>query len=207
MLLLPDFQSRAAGVGRPGEDENAPAEMTGTDCGGGNTEPFRIEPDFGQVCENGSKCPHSRFRTGVSQAPRALFHVAVGSLTEQLLNVLDHNQRRPQRGDGARHVVPEATPGALPHPGALAGAGDVLAREPGRQHVHRRYGGPVGLGDVPEVCHGGEPLAEDLRGARIAVRHPGKLSAEDRLQGQVEAPVTGTEGTRAKCHAFPLAAL
>src|SRR5580700_3053337 len=94
--------SCACGVGsRPGEDEDAPAEMAGPGTGRGNTDPFRIEPDFGQVCENGSKCPHSRFRTGVSQAPRALFHVAIGSLTEQLLYVLDDHQRRPQCGDGA----------------------------------------------------------------------------------------------------------
>jgi hypothetical protein len=68
--------------------------MAGPGTGRGNTDPLRIEPDFGQVCEYGSKCPHSRFRVGVSHAPRARFHVAIGSLTEQLLHVLDDHQRR-----------------------------------------------------------------------------------------------------------------
>jgi hypothetical protein len=129
MSLPPD----TLGVGsRPREDEYAPAEMAGTGAGRGNTDPFRIEPDFGQVCENGSKCPHSRFSVGVSQTPRALFHVAIGSLTEQLPYVLDDHERRPQRADRAGHMGPDPAPGAFPQPGALAGTRDVLAREPGR---------------------------------------------------------------------------
>ena len=135
--------------------------MAGPGTGRGNTDPFRIEPDFGQVCENGSKCPHRRFRIGVSHAPRARLHVAIGSLTQKLLNVLDDHQRRPQFGYGAGDKVPDAAAVAFPQPGPPAGARDVSAGKPGRQHVNRLHRRPVHDLEVPEVGHAREAAGED----------------------------------------------
>jgi hypothetical protein len=179
------------GVGsRPGEDEDAPAEMAGPGTGRGNTDPLRIEPDFGQVCENGSKCPHSRFRIGVSHAPRARLHVAIGSLTEQLLHVLDDHQRRPQLAYGAGDEMPDAAAVALPQSRTTAGAGDVRAREPCRQHVDRLHGGPVHDLEVPEVGHAPEAAGEDRGLVRVVVRDPRQFAAEHVAYGSVEAAVT-----------------
>ncbi|GAB2960511.1 hypothetical protein GCM10027075_70390 [Streptomyces heilongjiangensis] len=49
----PPRQSRAAGVGRPGEDEQAVALVCGADVGRAYTAPFRIEPERGKVTEHG----------------------------------------------------------------------------------------------------------------------------------------------------------
>ncbi|MFK0192552.1 HAD family hydrolase [Kitasatospora sp. NPDC090308] len=52
-------QSRALGVGRPDEEEDAFALVGGADIGRSDTNPFRIEPEAGQVREYGSQCSHS----------------------------------------------------------------------------------------------------------------------------------------------------
>jgi hypothetical protein len=73
----------AAGVGsRPGEDEDPLPLVRRPGLSGGYSDPFRIEPETGKVCEYGTECPHSKFRIGVSQTPRAPFHVAVSLGTE-----------------------------------------------------------------------------------------------------------------------------
>jgi len=184
------LESATTGVGsRPGEDKDAPAEMAGPGTGRGKTRPFRIEPDFGQVCENGSKCPHSRFSTGVSQAPRAGFHVAIGSLTEQLLDVFDDHQRRPQFGYRAGDEMPHTAPVALPEARPAPRTRDIGAGEPGGQHVHGLNRRPVRLADVSEVGHAGEVMGEDGGLVRVVVGHPCELAAEHLMDGQVQAQV------------------
>jgi len=167
--------------------------MTGPGTGRGKTDPFRIEPDLGQVCENGSKCPHSRFSTGVSQAPRARFHVAIGSLTEQLLHVLDDHQRWPQRSYRPGDMKPQATPVAFAQPGPPAGARDVLARKTSSQHVDRLDLGPVNGGDVAQVRHQREAMSQDLRRSLIDVGDPCELAAEHFSHRGIESPVAGAE--------------
>lgn len=167
--------------------------MAGPGTGRGNTDPFRIEPDFGQVCENGSKCPHSRFRTGVSQAPRAGFHVAIGSDTEQLLHVLDDDQRGPELCYGAGDEVPDTATVALPQPGPPPGTGNVRTREPGRQHVNRLNCGPVHGLEVPEVGHAGETASEDRGLVRVVVSDPCELAADYLLHCGIQPAVAGAE--------------
>ena len=194
----------ARGVGsRPSEDEDSPAKMAGTHSGRGNTDPLRIEPERGQVCENGAKCPHSRFCAEVSQAPRAGFHVAIGSLTEQLLHVLDDHQRGAQFGYDAGDVEPQATPVALAQAFPLAGAGDVRAREPGCQHVYRLYRTPVDCGDVTEVRHVRVAAGEHLRRVWVVVREPRDLAAEHRAHGTIETAIARAETPDLHAASFP----
>src|SRR5258708_7883738 len=88
--------SRALRVGGPGGDEAAVPAVAAPDVGGGKTQPFRIEPETGQVSEYGAECPQNRTVIAVSHTPRAGFHSAVGSRTGQAPDVLDEHERRPQ---------------------------------------------------------------------------------------------------------------
>jgi len=66
--------------------------MRSPGVGGGYKRPLRIEPEVGKIAEYSAECPQSMFVSAVSQAPRAGFHVAVGSGTEKPPNVLEHDQ-------------------------------------------------------------------------------------------------------------------
>src|SRR5579872_583206 len=105
------------GVGsRPGDDENPLAAVRSPRIGGGYDKPFRIEPETGQVSEYSAECPQRMFASGLSQTPRAGFHIAVGSGTEQSSHVLQHYQRRPQDAGRAGDVRPDPGPVALAKP-------------------------------------------------------------------------------------------
>jgi hypothetical protein len=54
--------SLAVGVGSsgPGEDEHAFPFVGGAGIAGADTDPFRIEPERGQVAEYNSECGHNR---------------------------------------------------------------------------------------------------------------------------------------------------
>jgi hypothetical protein len=75
VLFLEPSESPAVGVGS--NDEDAEPAVGGAGVGSAYTTPPRIHPHFGQVCEYGSKCPHS-VGWFVSHTPRAGFHVASG---------------------------------------------------------------------------------------------------------------------------------
>lgn len=65
--------------GGPGDEESALAAVRGSDIGGAKHEPPRVVPEVGQGSEYGTECPQRRLTWGVSQTPRAEFHVARGT--------------------------------------------------------------------------------------------------------------------------------
>jgi hypothetical protein len=109
---------------------------------------------------------------------------------EQPEDVLDHDQPGAEDGDRADRLMPHPGPVAVQHPGPPPGRGDVLTRASDREHVNRLRRRPVDRSEVPEVFHRGEPVGEDPRHVGIVVGYPGELPAEDRLNGQIDAPVT-----------------
>jgi hypothetical protein len=90
-------------------------------------------------------------------------------------------------------VRPHSSPVALAQPSATAGAGHVLAREPGREHVYRLYRTPVDSGDIAEVGHRREAVREDRGRAGVIISHPGELTAEYGVNGHPEALITRAE--------------
>jgi len=76
MLLVGVF-SRVPGG--PGGEKNTLAAVWGSDVGGAKHEPFRVVPEVGQGSEYGTECSHRTLAWGVSQTPRAGFHVARGT--------------------------------------------------------------------------------------------------------------------------------
>ena len=80
------------GVGsRPGEAEPALALVGGSHAGRWNTDPLRIPPDLGKVCEYGIECPQIAIWV-VSHTPRAGFHVASGWGCEDSGDILEDHQ-------------------------------------------------------------------------------------------------------------------
>ena len=76
---------------------------------------------------------------------------------------------------------------------APPGGGDVLAGEPGGEHVDRLHCGPVDGADVAEVGHTGQPGGEDLSDVRVGVGDPGDASAAERGQHtEVQSEIAGT---------------
>lgn len=65
--------------GGPGGEEGPLAAVRGPDVGGTKHEPLRVVPEVGQGSEYGTKCSQRRLAWGVSQTPRAEFHVARGT--------------------------------------------------------------------------------------------------------------------------------
>jgi hypothetical protein len=203
--------SRALGVGRPGEEEDALTLVGSTDIGRPDDLPFRIEPEAGQVCENGTECPQKRFITGVSHTPRAGFHVTVGFRREEAADILDHHQSGSELFDGAGDVQPQAGAGAVREPGAEAGQADVLAGEPGGEDVDGLDLGEVDGGEVAVVGDRRPVVGEDAGGvlvlvlAAVLVRRlvlgvPGDGAAEHPLYGDVESAVAGAQGADTGAH-------
>lgn len=201
--------SRALGVGRPGEEEDTLALVASADLRRAYTRPFRIEPEAGQVREYGSECPQRRFTVGVSQTPRAGFHVAIGRRREETSDIFDHHQSGSEFFDGAGDVPPQAGAGALGQARAAPGEADVLAGEAGGEDVDRLDPREVEVREVPVVGDLGPVAGEDLRGVlvgvlaavlvrRLVLAVPGHRAAEHGLHGHVEAAVTGAQGTDAQ---------
>ena len=65
--------------GGPSGEEGALAAVRGPDVGGAKHEPACVVPEVGQGSEYGTECPQRRLTWGVSQTPRAGFHVARGT--------------------------------------------------------------------------------------------------------------------------------
>lgn len=128
--LLVGVLSSGDPSGWPGCEEDPLSTVRGSDVGGAKHTPARIEPDVGQGAEYGTECAHSRLACGVSQTPRAEFHVArgTGGRGEEPSDILDHHQAGVEGLDGTDDVVPKAGPGAISQSGAAAGHGDVFGR-------------------------------------------------------------------------------
>lgn len=117
--------------------------MRGADVGSANADPLRIEPEVGQISENGSECSEKRSNASVSQIDLVGFQRAMGRGTRQSSHVLDHDERRPELGDRADDLGPETRAGPRRDPSAEPAVRDVLARETSGEHVARFHGGPV----------------------------------------------------------------
>jgi hypothetical protein len=76
-MLLVGVLSRV--VGGPGREEGALTAVRGSDIGSAKHEPPCVVPEVGQGSEYGTECPQRRLTWGVSQTPRAEFHVARGT--------------------------------------------------------------------------------------------------------------------------------
>jgi hypothetical protein len=134
-LLVGVFRRAVSG---PGGEEDPLAAMRGTDVGGAQHAPARIEPEVGQGSEYSTECSHNRLACGISQTPRAGFQVArgTGGRGEESADVFDHHQTGVEDGDGVRDVVPQPGAGALGQTRAAAGDGHVFDR--GSQPSARR---------------------------------------------------------------------
>jgi hypothetical protein len=198
VAFLVPFASPAIGVGRPGDDEDPVPLVAGTDLGRSKSRPLRIEPEGMKVCENSTECPQRRFASGVSQTPRAGFHVAVGRLGEKSGHILDHDQTGVQGGYRAGAVMPDAGAVAVAESGTLAGEGDVLAGEAHGEDIDGRHLGEVDGGDVAEVRDVGVVVGQDRRRAGVRVGDPGQRSADDGLDGGVEPGVAAAERADAR---------
>lgn len=106
-MLLVGVLSRA--FGGPGDEEGPLAAVWGPDVGGTKHEPPRVVPEVGQGAEYGTECPHRRLTWGVSQTPRAEFHVArgTGGGGEEAAHILDHNQAGTEGLDRTGDVQPQ----------------------------------------------------------------------------------------------------
>lgn len=144
MLLVGVFNRVSGG---PGGEEGPLAAVRGPDVGGTKHEPRRVVPEVGQGSEYGTECPQRRLTCGVSQTPRAEFHVArgTGGRGEEAAHILDHNQAGSEGLDRTGDVQPEPGAGLGVEAGPTAGDRDVFDRgsrpsghTPGERGTSRR---------------------------------------------------------------------
>lgn len=144
-MLLVGVLNRVAGG--PGGEEGPLAAVRGPDIGGTKHDPLRVVPEVGQGAEYGTKCPQRRLTWGVSQTPRAGFHVArgTGGGGEETAHILDHNQAGTEGLDRTGDVQPKPRTGLGVESGPAAGHRDVFdrgsppsGRTPGGQPTSRR---------------------------------------------------------------------
>lgn len=112
---------------------------------------------------------------------------------EQAADVLGDDPLGLQHVDRRRHLRPQARAGARCEAGSLADRGDVLAGEPAANHVDRRDLPPVDLRDVAKVGDSGPVMREHAGRGGVELGEPGRASAEDVLDGEVEAAVAGEQ--------------
>ncbi len=127
-MLLVGVLSRVSGG--PGGEKGSLASVRGSDIGGAKHEPLRVVPEVGQGSEYGTECPQRRLTWGVSQTPRAGFHVAsgTGGGGEEAAHILDHNQAGSEGLDRTGDVQPEPGAGLGVESGPAAGDRDVFDR-------------------------------------------------------------------------------
>ncbi|SCD64850.1 hypothetical protein GA0115245_111749 [Streptomyces sp. di188] len=140
-MLLVGVLSRVSGG--PGRQEGPLAPVRGSDVGGAKHEPPRVVPEVGQGSEYGTECPQRRLTCGVSQTPRAGFHVArgTGGGGEEAAHILDHYQAGSEGFDRTGDVQPQPRAGVGVESGPAAGDRDVFdrgSRPSGRTPVGRR---------------------------------------------------------------------
>ena len=73
---------RRVEVARPSEDEDTEPLVGSPHAGRRETDPRSIKPDVGQVSKYGTECSQAMLGVGVSQTPRAGFHVAISSTAQ-----------------------------------------------------------------------------------------------------------------------------
>jgi hypothetical protein len=83
----------ARGVGRPGEDEESPPVVGGSDVGSAYTRPARVIPCAGQVSDH-TTCRPQRHWLFATQTEFTWSHCAIGVNTESTPHVLPHDERR-----------------------------------------------------------------------------------------------------------------
>lgn len=127
-MLLVGVLSRVSGG--PGREEGPLAPVRGSDVRGAKHEPFRVVPEIGQGSEYGTECPQRRLTCGVSQTPRAGFHVArgTGGGGEEAAHILDHYQAGSEGLDRTGDVQPQPRSGLGVESGPAAGDRDVFDR-------------------------------------------------------------------------------
>ncbi|MBB4981501.1 hypothetical protein GGE06_002411 [Streptomyces sp. SFB5A] len=144
-MLLVGVLSRVSGG--PGRQEGPLATVRGSDVGGAKHEPLRVVPEVGQGSEYGTECPQRRLTCGVSQTPRAGFHVArgTGGGGEEAAHILDHYQAGSEGLDRTGDVQPQPGTGVGVESGPAAGDRDVFdrgsrpsGRTPGGRRTSRR---------------------------------------------------------------------
>lgn len=197
--------SFVVGVGSswPGEDEDALSLVGSADLRSLYDRPFRIEPEVGQVAEYGAKsAKNESCSCGWIQIRSAGSQTAISFLREEAADILDHHQSGLEGLDGAGDVEPEAGAGAVGDARSQTGEADVLAGEAGGEDVDGLDLIPVDGGDVAMVGDVGPVPVEDLRGVLVLVvgvvlAVPGDGSAEDGLDGHVEAAVARAEAADA----------
>ncbi len=145
-MLLVGVLSRVSGG--PGGEEGPLAAVRGPDIGCAKHEPPCVVPEVGQGSEYGTECPQRRLTWGVSQTPRAGFHIArgTGGGGEEAAHILDHNQAGSEVLDRTGDVQPEPGAGLGIESGPAAGDRDVFDREsrpsgrtPGERRTSRRW--------------------------------------------------------------------
>lgn len=106
-MLLVGVLSRV--FGGPCGEEGPLTTVRGPDVGGAKHEPPCVVPEVGQGAEYGTECPQRRLTWGVSQTPRAGFHVATGTGGggEEAAHILDHNQAGTEGLDRTGDVQPQ----------------------------------------------------------------------------------------------------
>ncbi len=133
--------SLVVGVGsRPGEDEDPLTLVRGPDFGCPLHLPFRIEPEGGQVSENGTDSSKSAGAVALVQRRAVGSHTAIGAGGEKSTDIFDHHQSGAEYGYGAGDVRPQPGPGALGDARAQTGEGHVLTGESGGEDVDRLDG-------------------------------------------------------------------
>jgi len=88
---------------------------------------------------------------------------------------------------------PLRVPYAMRNAGSTAGEADVLAGEPGAQHVHRIDLPPVHSCQITDVGDSGMTRRQQRTYMPIVVRDPSQAAAESVLHGHVQA-VASAEG-------------
>jgi hypothetical protein len=166
--------------------------------------PFRIEPEAGQVAENGAESAKNESCSGGWVHIRSVWsQTPIGFLREDPSDIFDHHPFGFECFDGARAVQPQAGLRALGDPLALAREAERLAGKAHGQTVGPFHGRPVDSRDVAVVGDLGPVVREDLRGVLetvfgVVLAVPGDGAAEDLDGGHVETAVSGAEAAPAE---------
>jgi hypothetical protein len=194
---------------RPGVDEHPPPAVRSADLVRSHARPLRIEPEGGQVSENGSKSSKNPSCSGTSvHSLSSGFQSTVSLRGEEPFDILDHHQSGSQFMYRPSHVCPQPGPGVSRQTSTPAGRGHVLAGKAAGEDVDRPVlledGLPVDLGDVTEVRNIRPVAGEDAGGVlvgvllavligRLVLRVPHQLGVEDVHHGQVQGASPGEQ--------------
>jgi hypothetical protein len=106
---------------------------------------------------------------------------------------VQRNEARSQYANGVQDAAPQSTARTFLDTRAPTGGGDVLTREPRREHLDRRGGGEVDRTKIAEVHRARQPCGEDRGGVRVDFAVPGDPAAEDGRDAEVETGQAGAQ--------------